>query len=118
MPTRQGRPVALAIALACLLPSAAEAQRRGGSNRQMQQRMKQMQEQAKWQQQEMQRYQTEMSAKQAELVKQYDADGNGKLTGQEKSKFDKFMHDVQKGKVPSPFAGIAPPGQGPKPAGR
>jgi hypothetical protein len=28
------------------------------------------------------------------------------------------MRDVQKGKVPNPFASIAPPGQGPKPAKR
>ena len=121
MPLRNGRLAALVIAVIgiLLLPSSAEAQRRrGGSNQQMQQRMKQMQEQSQWQQQEMQRYQTEMAAKQAEISKEYDADGNGKLTGPEKSKFEKYMHDVQKGKVPNPFASIAPPGQGPKPTGR
>lgn len=119
MTARRGRLLALLIAVVgvFLLPSAAEAQRRG-SSRQMQQMRKQMQEQAQWQQQEMQRYQTEMAAKQAEIAKQYDADGNGKLTGPEKSKFDKYMHDVQKGKVPNPFASIAAPGQGPKPAKR
>lgn len=121
MPLRNGRLAAVVIAVIgiFLLPSSAEAQRRrGGSNRQMQQRMKQMQEQAQWQQQEMQRYETEMAAKQAEITKEYDADGNGKLTGPEKSKFEKYMRDVQKGKVPNPFASIAQPGQGPKPANR
>jgi hypothetical protein len=119
MPARRGRLIALVIAVVgvFLLPAAAAAQRRGGSSPQMQQMRKKMQEQAQWQQQEMQRYQTEMAAKQAEIAKQYDADGNGKLTGPEKSKFDKYMHDVQKGKVANPFAGIAAPGQGPKPAG-
>lgn len=63
-------------------------------------------------QKDVERYQKEMADKQAEIVKQYDENGDGRLTGPEKSKYDKYMFEVQKGRQPNPFAGILPAGQG------
>ncbi|MFM7108903.1 MAG: hypothetical protein ACKOZU_09960 [Planctomycetaceae bacterium] len=63
-------------------------------------------------QQQMQAYQKELADKNAEILKQYDENGDGRLLGPEKSKCDKYMFEVQKDRQPNPFAGIVPPGQG------
>lgn len=54
-------------------------------------------------------YKTDVMAKQQEILKSFDENGNGHLEGPEKSKFDKYMNDVQSGKAPNPFAALAAP---------
>lgn len=54
-------------------------------------------------------YKTDVVAKQQEIFNSYDENGNGHLEGAEKSKFDKFMNDIQSGKAPNPFAVLAAP---------
>lgn len=69
-------------------------------------------------QQEMQQYQAEMSryerdiaAKQAEIFKQFDENGDGRLFGPERSKYDRHMYQIRIGKQPNPFATVRLPGQ-------
>jgi uncharacterized protein with LGFP repeats len=99
-----------------LLPPEAEANQRRRPNpqamRRQQEAMKKAQAQMKAYQEDVLRYQREMAAKNEEIVKRFDANGDGKLLGPEKSKYDKYMIDVQKGKEQNPFAEIMPPGQG------
>lgn len=98
------------VCLICLAAvPEAQAQRGRSSRSKKQAMMKQMQAY----QQDVMRYQQETAAKQAEIVKQFDANGDGQLRGPEKSKFDKHMYDIQAGRQPNPFADILPPGQGP-----
>jgi hypothetical protein len=80
--------------------------------------MKKMQQQMEYVQQEMMRYRSEMAAKEKEIYLSYDENGNGKLEGAEKAKYNKSANEVKNGKVPNPFAAILPPGQGPKPKGK
>lgn len=103
--------VAVAALAACLAGGPAHAQRSRSSAAQRA-AMQKMQQQMQAYQKDVQRYQREMADKNAELVKQYDENGDGRLLGPEKSKFDKYMFEVQKGRQPNPFAGIMPPGQG------
>ena len=105
--------VPLAV-LALVVPGQpAEAARpRGPSAAQI----KKMREQMQYAQQEMLRYHNETAAKEREVYLSFDENGNGKLEGAEKAKYDKYCNEVRKGKVPNPLSGIAPPGQGPKAA--
>lgn len=94
-----------------LAPGRAEARPRGPSAAQV----KKMKEQMEYAQAEMMRVQKETAAVQQKIFARFDENGNGKLEAAEKAKFNKYMSDVQKGKEPSPFAEVVPPGQGPKP---
>ncbi|MFM9059662.1 MAG: hypothetical protein ACKOSQ_11155 [Planctomycetaceae bacterium] len=85
--------------------------RRGPSASQI----KAMQNQMAYMQLEVVRFQAETAQKQEELYKSFDQDGDGKLTGAEKTRFDKHVRDIQTGKAPNPFAMIQPVGKGPKP---
>jgi hypothetical protein len=108
---RWALPVAVGIGcLACA--DVAEAQR-GRSRGPSQQQIRQMQQQMQRQQQEMMRVQAEMAAKDKEIMARFDEDGNGKLFGKEKAKYDAYMRDVRFGREPNPYAGIKPVGQGP-----
>jgi hypothetical protein len=100
--------------LALVVPGqpADAARPRGPSAAQM----KKMQEQMQYARQELLRYQNETAAKEREVYLSCDENGNDKLEGSEKAKYDKYCNEVRKGKVSNPFAGIAPPGQGPKAA--
>jgi hypothetical protein len=80
--------------------------------------VKKMKEQMEFAQAEMQRFQRETAAIQQRLVAQFDENGNGKLEGAEKAKYNKYMAAVQKGKEPNPFAEVVPIGQGPKPTAK
>jgi hypothetical protein len=91
-----------------LLPPEAEANQR----RRQRESMQKAQAQMKAYQEDVLRYQREMAAKNEEIMKRFDENGDGKLLGPEKSKYDKYMYDVQKGKEQNPFADIKPPGQG------
>lgn len=110
---RTGTWVAAAVAAGLLTAGVAEAQRgrRGPSPQQIQK----MREQMQYQQQEMMRVQSEMAAKEKELQAKFDENGDGKLFGTEKSKYESHMRDIRFGRVPNPFADIKPPGQGPRP---
>lgn len=106
------------MTLCCLLVAlvqdgVAEAASRGRGPSPAQ--IKAMQENMAYQQLEVVRVQAEIAEKQGEIYKSFDQDGDGKLTGGEKARYDKHMHDIQTGKVPSPFAMIQPLGKGPKP---
>lgn len=67
-----------------------------------------------YRQQEIQRYQREVAAKEREVYLSFDENGNGKLEGVEKAKYDKLMRQVQLGTAPNPLATIVPPGLGPR----
>lgn len=95
--------------VAAWCPPAAAARPRRPSAAQM----KKMQQQMEYVQQEMMRYRNEMATKEKEIFSSYDENGNGKLEGAEKAKFNKYMGEVKSGKAPNPFSGIAPPGKGP-----
>lgn len=108
--------VAALIGLTALAPEAEAYQQRRRPNPQAQRRqqeaMKKAQAQMKAYQEDVLRYQREMAAKNEEIMKRFDENGDGRLLGPEKSKYDKYMYDVQKGKEQNPFADIKPPGQG------
>jgi hypothetical protein len=107
------------LVVAALPPSAEAFQQRRPSpaqRKRQQEAMKKMQAQMKAYQAEVARYQKEMAAKHAEIVKRFDENGDGRLFGVEKSKYDKYMYAVQKGKEANPFADIKPVGQGGPPA--
>jgi|688.fasta_scaffold1738033_1 hypothetical protein len=104
-----------AVGFGCLVfTGVAEAQSRGRARGPSQQQIRQMQQQMQYQQQEMMRVQAETAAKQQELVAKFDENGDGKLFGKEKGKYDAYMRDVRLGREPNPFAGIKPAGQGPR----
>jgi|LakMenEpi03Aug12_release.lakeMendotaPanAssembly.Ray.scaffolds.fasta_scaffold219336_2 hypothetical protein len=116
MPSRRPMAWAVAVGLACLLTAdVAEAQRRGRGRGPNPQQTKKMQEEMQFQQQEMQRVQNEVAAKEKELLAKFDENGDGKLSGAERSKYDKHLRDIRFGREPNPFADIKPPGQGPRP---
>lgn len=106
---------AAVVGLVCLLTTdvaeAQRGQRRGPSPQQI----KKMQEQMQYQQQEMLRVQSEMAAKEKELVAKFDENGDGKLFGKERSKYESHLRDIRFGRAPNPFADIKPAGQGPRP---
>jgi len=108
------RPTIVCAALLVLCVAAPEAHAQRGRRPSAAQRaaMQKQQQMMQAYQQDVQRYQKEMADKTAEIAKQYDENGDGRLFGPEKSKYDKYMYDVQNGRQPNPFAGIKPPGQG------
>ena len=112
------RRVLVVASLAWMLaaPVAEAYQQRGrqsqAQRRRQQEAMKKYQEQVRAYQADVARYQREMAAKNEEIMKRFDENGDGRLLGPEKSKYDKYMYDVQKGKEQNPFADIKPPGQG------
>lgn len=61
------------------------------------------------------RAQRETAAVEQRIFARFDENGNGKLEGAEKAKYNNYMSGVQKGKEPNPFAEFVPAGQGPKP---
>lgn len=77
---------------------------------------KKMQEEMEYRQREMIRFQTETAAKEKEIVTRFDENGDGKLFGAEKSKYEAHLRDIRFGRAPNPFAEIKPPGQGPRDA--
>ena len=101
------------MGLACLLTADVAEAQRGRRLGPSPQQVKKMQEDMQFQQQEMMRVQAEMAAKDKEIMARFDEDGNGKLFGKEKAKYDAYMRDVRFGREPNPYAGIKPVGQGP-----
>lgn len=90
-------------------PAAASRPRRPSASQ-----IKKMREQMEYVQAEMMRYRNEMATKEKEIFTSYDENGNGKLEGAEKAKYNKYLGEVKSGKAPNPFSGILPPGKGPK----
>jgi hypothetical protein len=107
--------LATAVVLACLLTGAAQAQQRGGRRGPSPQQIRQMQQEMQYRQQEMIRVQQEAAAKERELMAKFDENGDGKLFGKEKFKYESHLRDIRFGRAPNPFADIKPVGQGPKP---
>lgn len=103
----------LTLGLPCPESEAARPRRRGPSPAQV----KKMQEEMAYRQQEMIRVQTETAAKEKELVAKFDENGDGKLFGAEKAKYESHLRDVRFGRAPNPFADIKPLGQGPRAGG-
>lgn len=97
--------------LPCTESEAAKPRRRGPSPAQT----KKMKEDMAYQQSEVARVQTEVAAKERELVQKFDENGDGKLFGAEKAKYEAHMRDIRFGRAPNPMADIKPLGQGPRP---
>lgn len=102
----------LAVVVGVAVSPETYAQRRGRPSAAQRAAMQKQQQMMQAYQKDVARYQKELADKHAEIMKQYDENGDGRLLGPEKSKYDKFLFDVQKGRQPNPFAGILPPGQG------
>jgi len=115
MTIRSARAKSLAILLTGVLAAGhatAEAARprRGPSPEQV----KKLKAELEYRQKEMLRVQQEIAAKERELYLSFDENGNGKLEGAEKAKYDKQLHAIKTGKAANPLSTIAPPGQGPR----
>jgi len=67
-----------------------------------------------YQNRESDRYAAEVSALREEILRQFDADGDGRLTGQEQKSFERYLLSVRSGKVKNPFEAINTPGAGPR----
>lgn len=106
------------LAMVLLCATGAEARQRSsrGKSKQNAQRSQQMQKQMQYQQQEMRRVQSEIAAKQEAIFKQFDENGDGRLVGVEKAKYEKLMRDIKTGHAPNPLADVKPMGQGPRDA--
>ena len=117
MTPRHGPAKSLAFLCACLLFAPADdavaAQRRSRSGPSPEQIAK-MKEEMGYRQREMARVQQEVAAKERELYLSFDENGNGKLEGAEKAKYEKQLQAIRSGKAANPFASIVPAGQGPR----
>jgi len=91
-------------------PAEAARPRRGPSPAQI----KKMKEEMEYRQKEVLRVQQEVAAKEREVYLSFDENGNGRLEGAEKAKYDKQLHAIRTGKAPNPLATILPPGRGPR----
>lgn len=67
-----------------------------------------------YRQREILRVQAEVAAKERELFQRFDENGDGRLMGPERSKYDHHLYEIRTGKAPNPLATIVPPGQGPR----
>jgi hypothetical protein len=109
--------VLAAIIALCSVDTAEAARgksrRRGPSPQQIQK----MKEEMAYRQQEFTRVQAEVAAKEREIFQRFDENGDGRLIGPERSKYDKHMEAIRAGKVPNPLADIVPLGKGPRTAG-
>jgi len=76
--------------------------------------MKKMREEMEYRQRETMRVQAEVAAKERELVQKFDENGDGKLFGAEKQKYDAHLRDIRFGRAANPLADIKPLGQGPR----
>lgn len=104
--------VALVAATLAFSAGAAEAARpRRGPNPEQ---VKKMKAELEYRQKELLRVQQEIAAKERELYLSFDENGNGKLEGAEKAKYDKQLRAIKTGKAPNPLSTITPPGQGPR----
>jgi len=97
-----------AFFMACLPAEAARPRRPSPAQ------IKKMKEEMEYRQKEVLRVQQEVAAKERELYLSFDENGNGKLEGAEKAKYNKQLHAINTGKAPNPLSTIVPPGQGPR----
>jgi hypothetical protein len=101
----------MAFVLVSVTAEAKPQQKRRGPSPEQ---IKKMKEEMAYRQREYQRVQTETAAEYQELFKQFDENGDGRLFGPERSKYDKHLQEIRDGKVPNPLATITPLGQGPR----
>ena len=101
----------MAFVLVSVTAEAKSQQKRRGPSPEQ---IKKMKEEMAYRQREYQRVQTETAAKYQELFKQFDENGDGRLFGAERSKYDKHLQEIRDGKVPNPLATITPLGKGPR----
>lgn len=105
----------VAAAMAICSADTAEAgrgksRRRGPSPQQIQK----MKEEMAYRQKEYSRVQAEVAAKERELFARFDENGDGRLFGAERSKYDKHLEEIRTGRAPNPLADIVPLGAGPR----
>lgn len=115
MTSRRQVAKSLAIILAGMVflartPAEAARPRRGPSPEQI----KKLKEEMAYRQKEVLRVQQEVAAKEREVYLSFDENGNGKLEGAEKAKYDRQLREIRTGKAPNPLTTITPPGQGPR----
>ena len=101
--------VTITTALSAVTAEAARP-RRGPSPAQI----KKMKEEMEYRQREIMRVQSEVAAKEREVFQKFDENGDGRLLGPERSKYDKHLYEIRTGKAPNPLAEIKPLGQGPR----
>lgn len=102
--------VAVVAVLSAVTAEAARPRRPGPSPAQV----KKMKEEMEYRQREIMRVQSEVAAKEHEVFKKFDENGDGRLLGPERSKYDKHLYEIRTGKAPNPLADIKPLGQGPR----
>lgn len=102
--------MAIIAAFSAVNAEAAKPRRRGPSPQQIQK----MKAELEYRQREVLRVQAEVAAKDRELFQRFDENGDGRLVGPERSKYDKHLYEIRSGKVPNPLADIVPLGQGPR----
>lgn len=100
----------VAASLSAVTAEAARPRRRGPSPAQI----KKMKEEMEYRQREVMRVQSEVAAKEREVFEKFDENGDGRLLGPERSKYDKHLYEIRTGKVSNPLADIKPLGQGPR----
>lgn len=105
--------VATVLVAVSVMPTA-EAGRSRGRRGPSPQQIQKMKEEMAYRQKEIQRVQAEVAAKERELFQQFDENGDGRLLGAEKSKYDKRVEEIRTGRAPNPLVGIVPLGQGPR----
>jgi hypothetical protein len=102
--------VVVVAVLSAVTAEAARPRRRGPSPAQV----KKMKEEMEYRQREIMRVQSEVAAKEREVFQKFDENGDGRLLGPERSKYDKHLYEIRTGKAPNPLADIKPLGQGPR----
>ena len=68
----------------------------------------------RYQDDESERYETEVLRLKTELLKRFDHNNDGELTGKEEQAYQAYLLQVRSGQVPNPFEAIASPGAVPR----
>jgi hypothetical protein len=74
---------------------------------------RQLAEELRYQDREMARYEAEVSRIQAELMRKFDSNNDGIISGSEEKAYQTFLAKVRSGQTPNPFANISSPGSSP-----
>jgi hypothetical protein len=108
--------VVAAVFAFCSADTAEAGRGRGRPRGPSPQQIQKMKEEMAYRQKEVARVQADVAAKEREIFQRFDENGDGRLIGPERSKYDKHMYEINSGKIPNPLADIVPLGKGPRTA--